>query len=632
MRRLPLLLLAVVVISLAATPAAGQGLDSEIQILDVTEGAGGEITLDLAIPASIGELAPIESNFGVTDGGRLVEFTIAPMTEAVDAVVVLDTSGSMEGSALAAARAAASTFIEELPAKARVGVVSFGETAVVHRAPSLDRGAALADVDGLTANGETALWDGLVAAADLLTGLDTDRPYVVLLSDGDDTVSSATRDEAVAELQAASAALYAVAIESPDADLAALGQAVDAVGGQFFTTADIGELDALYTDIAGRLSSRYRLQFTSDTDAARTVVVSVATGGAIATARTTIGVGVGDGGAADPGPAPVINVAEDATLGLVPAPSPGLLGGASAFKLGVGSMFLALVVLGLLMVAPSTQVKLDTAVGADRVAGFNSRLSLAADRFISRRDSEGELDKMLDAAGLHLRPGEFVLLSLLGVVLTSLAASVVGGLVLGIVVAFAATVAVFGYLTGRAARRRSKFADQLTDTLGIMSGALRAGRGLPQAIELVSSEAPSPTAEQFRRIVFESRVGRDLTESMMGVAKRMKSEDLEWVARAVDINRELGGDLTEMLDNVADTIRDRRRVARQVQALSAEGRASGWVLLALPVVMFLFVSWRTPDNAVLMLEEPLGRLMLAGAVFGMAVGYFWIRKLVDLKY
>ena len=133
-------------------------------------------------------------------------------------------------------------------------------------------------------------------------------------------------------------------------------------------------------------------------------------------------------------------------------------------------------------------------------------------------------------------------------------------------------------------------------------------------------------------ISFESRVGRDLTESMLGVAARMKNQDLEWVTRAVDINRELGGDLTEMLDNVADTIRDRRRVARQVQALSAEGRASGWVLLALPVLMFLFLWWRTPDNVDLMVTEPVGRFMLGLAGAGMLVGFLWIRKLVDLKY
>lgn len=618
----------------AVAPAGAQDRDGDgkIQILGLTRLPDGQIELELAIPPSIDDLAPIESNFGVTDGGRLTDFVVQPLTTALDVVIVLDTSGSMKGPALAAAKRAAAAFIQELPSEAGVGLVSFGETAVVHRRPGADRSDTLADLAGLEAAGETALWDGLVVAGGLIDAADNDRPYVVVLSDGEDTVSTATRQDAVDRLIEASAGLYSVAIESPDTDLEVLRETVAEVGGQFFATADIGELDSLYLDMAGRLSSRYRLRFVSYGEAERTIVVSVATGGAIATARTIVDEGVIGPRVSEPGPEQVLNIPADATLGAVAAPEPGVLGGALVLWVGLGAMFLALAVLALLMIAPANRVRLSPTVGADRVSGFNGRLSLAADRFIARRDGAGELDKALDAAGISLRPGEFVVVSTLIVVLLSMGASLLGGMVLGVVVAMLATVATLAYLSVRAGRRRAKFADQLTDTLSIVTGGLRAGRGLPQAIELVSTEAPSPTAEQFQRIVFEARVGRDMTESMMAVAERMKNQDLEWVTRAVDINRELGGDLTEMLDNVADTIRDRRRVARQVQSLSAEGRASGWVLLALPVVMFLFVWWRTPENAALMFNQPLGRMLLAGGVFGMAVGYFWIQKLVDLKY
>ncbi len=112
----------------------------------------------------------------------------------------------------------------------------------------------------------------------------------------------------------------------------------------------------------------------------------------------------------------------------------------------------------------------------------------------------------------------------------------------------------------------------------------------------------------------------------------MASPDLEWLAQAVDINRELGGDLTEILDNVAATIRERRTVARQIDALSAEGRATGWVLLVMPIVLFLFSWWRTPDSIETLVTEPFGRLLLAAAVAGMTVGHLWIRHLVKLKY
>jgi tight adherence protein B len=165
-----------------------------------------------------------------------------------------------------------------------------------------------------------------------------------------------------------------------------------------------------------------------------------------------------------------------------------------------------------------------------------------------------------------------------------------------------------------------------------MASSLRAGQSLPQSIELVASEARSPTAEQFQRIHFEVRVGRDLTESIREAARRMESRDLEWLAQAVDIHRDLGGDLTEILQNVAATIRERRTAARQIDALSAEGRATGWVLLGMPIALFAFAWWRTPDSIERMLTEPLGRLLLALAVGGMATGHLWIRHLVKPRY
>ena len=442
-------------------------------------------------------------------------------------------------------------------------------------------------------------------------------------------MSQAGRDDAVAALTGAGVGLYAIAIESPDADGAALAQTVAEVGGNFAATTGIDQLDALYVEVADRLASRYEL-IVEPGSAGGTMVVSVAAGQAVATARTELAPVAAAAGGGDAVPAETPAAQGEAAT--VEATGPGFIGGPTMLAIGAGAMFAALLVVAALMISPSVQVRLDSAAGADRVAGINQRMTSAADTVIAKRDREGELDKALDAAGLNLRPGEFILLAMVFVVGASMVASLVAGLLGGLLAAIAASIAVFVYLSMRADRRRARFADQLTDTLGIMTGSLRAGRGLPQAVELVASEAPSPTSDQFRRIVFETRVGRDMTDSMLGVAARMKSQDFEWLTRAVDINRELGGDLTEVLDNVGDTIRDRRRVARMVRALSAEGRASGWVLLALPVLMFLFMWWRTPENISLLLSEPLGRLLFAIGLAGMAVGYVWIRRLVDLKY
>ncbi|MDH3682766.1 MAG: type II secretion system F family protein, partial [Acidimicrobiia bacterium] len=319
-------------------------------------------------------------------------------------------------------------------------------------------------------------------------------------------------------------------------------------------------------------------------------------------------------------------------LGPVAVAPPGPLHGPRLLWIGVGSMFGAFALVGLIVARPPSQVRLATTAGADRLAGINARVGQAADRLVSHQDRERRLDARLDAADINLRPGEFAVIWLLGTSLSVVAVSALAGLILGTLVVPLSAVGAFLVLGFRASRRRSRFADQLTETLGIMASSLRAGQSLPQAIELVAAEAPSPTAEQFHRIHFEIRVGRDLTDSMREMARRMESQDLEWLAQAVDIHRELGGDLTEILDNVASTIRERRTVARQIDALSAEGRATGWLLIGMPIVLFIFAWWKTPDSIESMLTEPAGRVLLAAALIGMVVGHFWIRRLVKLKY
>jgi len=636
-------------IGLLAVPASGQDeqaaatTDRQIQVLSVVESPDGEVVIDVAIPGSIGELAPVESNFGVLFNDSLMDHDVRPLSDTVNVVVVIDTSGSMEGEALEDAKLAASAFIEQLPEGALVGVVGVGETAEVLSSPSPDRAGALADIDGLSAVGETALWDALIAAAEIGRTADGGQPYIVVLSDGDDTASTATREEAVTQLREAEVGLYAIAIESPEADSATLGEAVEAADGILTTTSGSGELAVLYRDIAERLSSRYRLRFDNASGQGGNVIISVAANAdAVATTRARLdGIAVAEAeaeaaetaeAAEAAGPAQVLNIPEEATLGVVTPPDPGLLGQQRMLPVGAAAMFLSLLVLCLVMLNPGINIRLDAASSVDRIAGINQRLSALAEQLVASRDEEGELDKALDAAGVNLRPGEFTLIAFIIVLVAGMTGFLLGGYAVTILLAITTGVGVLFYLNLKAQRRRTAFADQLTDTLSIMIGSLRSGRGLPQAIELVSEEAPLPTSEQFRRILFENQVGRDLTQSMLGVASRMKSQDFEWVARAVDINRELGGDLIEVLTNVTETIRDRRRIDRMVHSLSAEGRTSGWVLLALPVLMFFFLAWRTPENAELLVGTSLGRIMLLIALTGMVIGYLWIRRLVNVKY
>ena len=165
-----------------------------------------------------------------------------------------------------------------------------------------------------------------------------------------------------------------------------------------------------------------------------------------------------------------------------------------------------------------------------------------------------------------------------------------------------------------------------------MSGSLRAGHSLLRAIDAVSDQSESPTSEEFARIVNETRLGRDLDAALEQTVQRMDSTDFSWIAQAIGIHREVGGDLAEVLDQVGSTIRERNKIKRQVKALSAEGKMSAYVLLALPVLIIGVLSLMSPEYMGMFLNSLLGYAMIAGALVMISVGGLWMRKLVSFKF
>ncbi len=256
------------------------------------------------------------------------------------------------------------------------------------------------------------------------------------------------------------------------------------------------------------------------------------------------------------------------------------------------------------------------------------RAEAMGDSLLQRKDRAASLTKALDAAGVDARPGELLVAVAVGALVVSVGGWMlrvpVTGVVLGLAVPLLARMAL-NFLAGR---RRRKFCDQMPDTLQVLSGTLRAGHGLAQGLQTVGQEAESPTAEEFRRLTIETRLGRDLVDALNGVADRVGGEDFRWVVQAIQIQRDVGGDLAEVFDSVAATIRDRTRIRRQVSALSAEGRMSAWVLMLLPFGLVGMMYVTNPDYLGPLFSSGVGQKLLALAAVLLIAGGLWLRRIV----
>ncbi|WP_411721276.1 type II secretion system F family protein [Mycetocola sp.] len=256
---------------------------------------------------------------------------------------------------------------------------------------------------------------------------------------------------------------------------------------------------------------------------------------------------------------------------------------------------------------------------------------------IERRGRAPFSAEQLEQASIRMKPSAFLIMVIAaGLVLAAVGLVLsIGTIWMVLSMLFFAAFAPIGakvLLGVRAARRRAKFSDQLDESLTLLAGGLRAGHSLLRAVDAASQETESPTAEEFARVVNETRLGRDLGDALSNTATRMRSEDFEWVAQAIAINREVGGNLSMVLDQVSHTIRERNEIRRQVRALAAEGKMSAWVLILLPVGVFLFLLMTQPSYFEGFFSNLLGIIALVVAAILLLVGSLWMMAVVKVKF
>ena len=599
--------------------------EDEVNI-DHVESVDGQVSLVLSVDGIPGDSDVDASSVRVEVDGRAVEST-AKLISAGDVerttVLVLDASNSMrQGDKFAAATSAVDTFLASAPEDIRIGLVAFaGDLGTVVQ-PTTDHASVQAALTDIELRKGTAVYDGIAEGLDLV-GAEGSRSLLVL-SDGGDTSSSTTLDVVGNDATDGGVVVDVVSLANPK-NAETMSELAEDTGGQVIP-AEQDALSAVFSAQADALARQLLVTFDRPEDASSEVNLGVSVDADAATYTDSAFISIG---AASAGPDLV-----DSGRSLVG--TPGMMLGAVALALGFG---------GILVVAlggpnkSSADRRLDAYFGgegnggkrkSDTTADLKGSAVALTDKVVSA-DLETRISQRLAGAGSALTASEWLLLhagiavgaALIGFVLSGPGLAVVG-LALGVVLPWI-------YLKFRHSRRLNKFNAQLAETLGLMAGGLQAGLSLPQAIDSVVREGAEPMAGELRRALVEQRLGVDITDALEGVGQRMDSEDFEWIVMAIRIQREVGGNLAEILHTVSETLREREFLRRQVKALSAEGRLSGYILTGLPPLIGLYMMMVNPDYIALLYTTLPGFVLLAIAGFLLGLGSFAMSKLAKVE-
>jgi tight adherence protein B len=254
-------------------------------------------------------------------------------------------------------------------------------------------------------------------------------------------------------------------------------------------------------------------------------------------------------------------------------------------------------------------------------------------RFVTSGGFEERMAQALDRAGLALRPPEWVLIRFgAGVLLTALLLPLTGNLVFApLFGGLAAWLGTRFFLSARTTRRYTAFGDQLPEALQLISGSLRAGFTVSQALERIAEQNLQPLAGEMARAVTQARLGMSVEDALDQVADRMDCPDLGWVVMAIRIQREVGGNLADIIDTTVDTMRERTHLRRHVRALAAEGRLSAYILFALPALMAIVLMVLRPAYIRPLFHEPLGVTLLVVGGGLMGAGWLWMVRIVKVE-
>ena len=614
--------------------------DGTLAIGHVEPGADGTIQVLVSVPEGA-EVQP--DDVKVSIGDTVLDSTAESAGTATDqvrrtTVIAFDTSNSMAlQGRLEGAKQAASSFLAAVPDDVYVGIVTFDADVETALPPSQDRAAAQSVIDDIQLAQQTRLNDGVIQAVDV-AGTEGQRD-VLVLSDGRDT--SKTPESAVTKaITDADVRVDVVALDQSGAALAPLKAMSDAGGGSVIS-ADADALEAAFASEAAALARQILVTATvpeSIPGQEATVQVSASIDGTQSSSSTYA---VIRGKKTESGP----DLVSDAGKPALTITEPMMLAGLGGVAIGL------LILLVGLMVAPrqraasaeqrilayggaSTTTTATTSSHRSEAAPALDQAKDAAAKVLNRnRGLEERISMRLEGAGSALKPAEWLLLHSAIAIAGGLVGLLIGGggfffIALGLFVGWLLPKLWLGF---KRKRRLKAFNAQLADTLQLISGSLSAGMSLGQAIDTVVREGQEPIAGEFKRVLVETRLGVTIDDALEGIAERLESPDFAWVVMAIRIQRQVGGNLAELLTTVAATLRERDYLRRQIKSLSAEGVLSAYILGAMPIAITLFLMATRPDYIMPLFQSVTGLMLVAAAAGLLGMAAFVMSRLVKVE-
>jgi tight adherence protein B len=610
------------VLALAAAFLFAGAASAGVELKGVDASAYPTVRLNVVTPTPTAQAPRLLEN------GRPVNGVLAEnLGRAKSVMLTVDRSQSMKGKPFADAVSAAHAFLGAKQRQDRVAVASFATKPLVLTpfstsavdAQSALRSLAVDPVEG------TTLYDSLVQSARALSFEPHAGRVIVAVTDGNETRSAASLQEAIAAAREAGASVYVVAIESDRFNPAPLKKLAGATGGSYRGAGSSRELGAIYASIARELKRTWRLEYPTAARPGEELRLQALT--SAGKASSTFSIAGTKQAARDDLLLPKAFYQAGTPMMALLVGLLVLLAGTFAMAAARGERLRRQLAPHLGTATPRTKRKQER----ERLAMLSS-LFRATEQAFSHWRQWRTAQRMLERADLPLRTVEFVYLMVGSGILLGLVAAVTAPSSFIIVLAMAAGAAVpFGFVWFKGQQRINAFENQLPDLLITLAASLKAGHSFKQGLQSVVDEGRPPASKELKRVLTEARLGRSMDEALQDMALRVGSKNFDFVITAVTIQRQVGGSLAGLIDMVADTVRQRQQFARKIKGLTAMGRASAYVLMGLPFFIGFVITIMNPRYMDPLYTTSTGHKLIMAGLAMMCFGAVVLRKIVAFK-